>query len=123
DGEQPWLVAAALIAIAAAVLAARRAVGGLVALRATSGTPWLSRRLSRWVGSVDLSTEEFLCADGAGPNWVALRRRAIDRLSRALEQRHARSSAWGSALREGFSDLRFTDANRVPFPFARVVRE
>jgi glutamate-1-semialdehyde 2,1-aminomutase len=26
-------------------------------------------------------------------------------------------------LRDGFSDLRFTDANRVPFPFARYMRE
>ena len=30
---------------------------------------------------------------------------------------------WGRALREGFSDLRFTDASRVPFPFARAMRE
>jgi glutamate-1-semialdehyde 2,1-aminomutase len=26
-------------------------------------------------------------------------------------------------VREGFSDIRFADANRVPFPFARMMRE
>jgi glutamate-1-semialdehyde 2,1-aminomutase len=31
--------------------------------------------------------------------------------------------AWGEAIRERFSDLRFTDANRVPFPFVRFMRE
>jgi hypothetical protein len=45
------------------------------------------------------------------------------RLSHVLAERFARSAAWGRQLREGFSDLRFTDANRVPFPFARLMRE
>jgi glutamate-1-semialdehyde 2,1-aminomutase len=31
--------------------------------------------------------------------------------------------AWGDAIRSSFSDLRFTDANRVPLPFARFMRE
>ena len=29
----------------------------------------------------------------------------------------------GGTLRKGISDLRFTDTNRVPFPFQKLVRE
>jgi glutamate-1-semialdehyde 2,1-aminomutase len=34
-----------------------------------------------------------------------------------------KSIAWGNEVRASFSDLRFTDANRVPFPFMRSMRE
>src|SRR5262249_2846328 len=30
---------------------------------------------------------------------------------------------WAESIRDGFSDLRFTDANRVPLAFAKVMRE
>jgi glutamate-1-semialdehyde 2,1-aminomutase len=53
----------------------------------------------------------------------ASRRQGLDRLAGTLRDQYAASRAWGAAIREGFSDLRFTDANRVPFPFARVMRE
>ncbi len=36
---------------------------------------------------------------------------------------YSRSRAWGDAIRDSFSDLRFTDTNRVPFPFVRFMRE
>jgi glutamate-1-semialdehyde 2,1-aminomutase len=52
-----------------------------------------------------------------------LRERAIDRLAGVLQAYSAKSIAWGNESRESFSDLRFTDANRVPFPFMRLMRE
>src|SRR5262249_11099729 len=67
--------------------------------------------------------EEFWRADGAGDAGVDRRRRALHRLSVFLQAQHARSIEWGNAIREHFSDLRFTDANRVPFPFARVMSQ
>ncbi len=85
--------------------------------------PALSRGLSRWVRARSYSDEEFFRADGAHEAWVDRRKRAIDRLSRFFHARHPRSAAWGDTIREGFSDLRFTDANRVPLPFARFMRE
>ena len=103
--------------------AGKRSLRIAVTLRATAFTPRLSRLLSRFVGSVHYSAEEFLRADGVGFAWIPRRREALERLARTLEQRFARSAAWGDRLRDGFSDLRFTDANRVPFPFARLVRE
>jgi glutamate-1-semialdehyde 2,1-aminomutase len=79
--------------------------------------------MSKWVKSRDYSDEEFLQADGVGERWVKLRKQAIDRLAEYFQAQCAKSIAWGNEIRESFSDLRFTDANRVPFPFMRVMRE
>jgi glutamate-1-semialdehyde 2,1-aminomutase len=75
------------------------------------------------VQSYDYADEEFLRADGAGEPWLELRHKALDRLAMFFQAHYAKSMAWGSTIRESFSDLRFTDANRVPFPFRRVMRE
>lgn len=118
---------AALLALALGasvlLLAARRVTIVLGTLRALSLTPALSRRLARWVRPRSYSDEQFFQADGAGPDAVAGRRRGLERLADSLREQYPASRAWGAAIREGFSDLRFTDANRVPFPFARVMRE
>jgi len=101
----------------------QRALRFVLTLRATAVTPPLSRWLSWRVRTLDYSLEEMLRADGARERWISRRRDGIERLSRELTERFARSTAWGNRARDGFSDLRFTDANRVPFPFARMVRE
>jgi glutamate-1-semialdehyde 2,1-aminomutase len=75
------------------------------------------------VNTRDYSGEEFLRADGAAERWVEVRKRAIDRLAGFFETRSPKSIAWGNEIRESFSDLRFTDANRVPFPFVQTTRE
>jgi glutamate-1-semialdehyde 2,1-aminomutase len=118
-----WVIGLVLCGLALAALTARRALTAFVTWRATAWTPWLSRALSRWVRAHSYADEDFFRADGAGEPWVARRKAAIDRLGALFRTRHPRSTAWGGAIREGFSDLRFTDANRVPFPFARFMRE
>ena len=118
---------AALLALALGasvlLLAARRVTIALGTLRALSLTPALSRRLARWVRPRSYSDEQFFQADGVDPVTVSSRRRGLERLATTLHEQYPASRAWGTAIREGFSDLRFTDANRVPFPFARVMRE
>jgi glutamate-1-semialdehyde 2,1-aminomutase len=115
------LVLLGLAVIAAYVL--RRAYIGVLTLRAMALTPTFSRILSKLVKSRDYSNDEFLCADGADARWVEVRSKAIDRLAAFFRTESPKSIAWGDQVREGFSDLRFTDANRVPFPFMRVMRE
>ncbi len=95
----------------------------LYTVRALAWMPPLSRRLSKWVRSRDYSEDGFLAADGAEASWVERRRRGLDRLAARLRAERERSIAWSKELHEGFSDLRFTDANRVPFPFLRTMRE
>jgi glutamate-1-semialdehyde 2,1-aminomutase len=106
-----------------AVYTGRKLVRGLLTLPALALMPALSRKLSNWVKSRDYTEEEFLRADGAGQPWAARRKQALDGLANFLQTQHSQSIAWADAVCESFSDLRFTDANRVPFPFARVMRE
>src|SRR5262245_51597238 len=117
----PWLVIASAALLA--VFGARAFVRALVTFRAVAWIPTVSGHLSPWVRARHYSEDEVVCADGAEGPWIQSRRQALNRLASSLEARYARSIAWGNAIRESFSDLRFTDANRVPFPFRRVMRE
>lgn len=95
----------------------------LLTLHARSWTPAVSRILSQWVRTNDYGGEAFFRADGADQATAAQRRQALDRLADYFQQHYATSIAWGNDIRDGLSDLRFTDAGRVPFPFAKVMRE
>lgn len=106
-----------------AAYAGRKLLTAALTVPAIALMPLLSRRLSTWVRARDYSEAELLSADGAGPAWMERRRQGLDRLAARLQAQYGQSIAWGHAIREGFSDLRFTDASRVPFPFMRVMRE
>jgi hypothetical protein len=69
------------------------------------------------------SEEEFFRADGAEGPWPEVRKKALDRLAVLLQAQYAKSIAWGLGVRDSLSDLRFTDANRMPFPFVRLMRQ
>jgi glutamate-1-semialdehyde 2,1-aminomutase len=112
-----------LLALILLLIFARKVAKTILTLRALAITPGFSRILSKWLRSRSYSEEEFLRADGAGEQWVELRREALNTLAGRLRHQATKSIAWASEVREGFSDLRFTDANRVPFPFTRVMRE
>src|SRR5262245_52495080 len=116
-----WLVV--FVVVSVGLYVGRKLVKIISTLPAIAWIPALSRRLSNWVKSRDYTEEEFLRADGAPESCVEIRRKALDRLAKSLQARYGRSIAWANSIREGFSDLRFTDANRVPFPFVRVMRE
>src|ERR1700719_2767440 len=95
----------------------------VLTLRASALAPSVSRRLSGWVKSLDYLEHDVWSADGAGERWVERRKDAINRLAAYFQDHCAKSIAWGNEIRNSFSDLRFTDANRVPFPFVRTMRE
>jgi glutamate-1-semialdehyde 2,1-aminomutase len=101
----------------------RRTVRTILTFRALALAPSISRVLSSWLRSCSYSENRFLRADGAGEQWVERRRKALNGLSNLLKAQGPQSIAWGNEVRDGLSDLRFTDANRVPFPFMRVMRE
>lgn len=107
----------------ATILYVRRLLRALLTLRARSLTPIVSRVLSKWVKTNDYAGQDFFRADGADEPTVTRRERALDRLAAFFQDEHPQSVSWGNVIRDGLSDLRFTDAGRVPFPFARVMRE
>ena len=117
-----WLALGAA-ALGLGLVGCRRALTALVTLRARALVPGLSRRLARLVRPRSYSDAEFFRADGAGEAWATRRRLGLERLAAGLRAAYPRSRAWAAEVGPGFSDLRFTDANRVPFPFARVMRE
>ena len=117
------LVVLGLCLLAGVALAARRLVIVLLTLRARALTPTLLRMLSRRVRTRYYSDAQFFRADGASEPLVERRRAGIERLAAFFRDQYPQSMAWGTRLRESFSDLRFTDANRVPFPFARYMHE
>ena len=121
--EDLWLGLGLVLGGFIALSVGRRLMTGLATLRAVAFVPFFSRSLSKWVKSRDYSNEEFFRADGAEEKWIPSRKQALTRLATYFQAHHTRSIAWGNSIRESFSDLRFTDANRVPFPFMRVVRE
>ena len=106
-----------------AILAYRKIATTILTLKASAFAPPLSRRLSEWVKSFDYSDEEALAADGATLTRVQGRKNALAKLSAIFKTRYANANAWGNQISDSFSDLRFTDANRVPFPFVRMMRE
>ena len=112
-----------IIALAIASLATRWLIRQGLTLWAQALTPLGLRYLARWVKRCDLSDEEFYRADGAGPREVERRKAGIARLAQLFRENYPESLAWADSIRDSFSDLRFTDANRVPFPFARFMRE
>lgn len=118
-----WILLGLLFLPFLTIVAGRKLATLLLTLRAVALAPTISRGLSKWVKAKDYSDDKFLRADGAGTRWIEMRKRAIDRLAGVLAARGAKSIAWGNWIRDSFSDLRFTDANRVPFPFMRLMRE
>jgi glutamate-1-semialdehyde 2,1-aminomutase len=123
DWHSGRTVAGLIVLTLLSILSFRKAVTAFLTWKALAVTPTLSRYLSRWVKARDYSDDEFMRADGAIDRWVQLRKLALNRLADAFQAQCAKSIAWGNEVRESFSDLRFTDANRVPFPFTRLMRE
>ena len=119
----PWMAGAFIGSVLVTTLTIRWLLKAVVTFRAMAWVPLMSRRLSSWVTAHHYTTDTFFTADGAPPDILNRRMGALDRLSDSLGARFRRSATWANDIREGFSDLRFADANRVPFPFAPLMRE
>jgi glutamate-1-semialdehyde 2,1-aminomutase len=101
----------------------RRATTTVLTLRSRALTPVFARLLAPWLRARDYADDRFFAADGADADLVAARKAGLARLADRCRTGRRQSLAWSAEVREGFSDLRFTDANRVPFPFVRGMRE
>jgi glutamate-1-semialdehyde 2,1-aminomutase len=83
----------------------------------------IARTLARLAPRYEFDEEEFLRADDAPAAIAARRREGFQRLARLYAERFPESARLTAEVEEAVSDLRFTNAYRVPFPFSRVVRQ
>lgn len=87
-----------------------------------SGHARWSRRLARWVPYFEYSETEFFASDGAGRTIAGLRRENFFALATQLRERAPRGVQATDELSKSVSDLQFTKAYRVPFPFRALVQ-
>ncbi len=118
----PYLIAAPIVAILLWKLQAR-----LVLSRAKhpslGGHARIARVFASLVRYYEYDETRFFAADGA-PNTIATQRRgSFMRLASFFAQRHRKTNGLTSEVEGAISDLQFTARYRVPFQFARVVRE
>ena len=89
--------------------------------RSLAGHSRVARRLAALVPFYGYDEETVFRCDGA-PDEVATRRRAgFLRLAEIYRTKFAETRRLTAEVRDGISDLQFTDAYRVPFQYARVV--
>src|SRR5262245_63268643 len=113
----------AAVFVAAAVIAPLRArlLLSRAKPRALQCHARIARRLARLVPYYEFDDERFFDSDGA-PAPVAARRRAgFEHLAGQLGGRSPETIRRTEALASGLSDLQFTAAYRVPFPYRAFV--
>ncbi|MDE2147530.1 MAG: aminotransferase class III-fold pyridoxal phosphate-dependent enzyme [Burkholderiales bacterium] len=123
----PYSPLGAAAALAALGLAWPRLSARLALSRAKhpslTGHARIARRVAALVPGYAYDEARFFAADGAPAEVVASRRAGFARLAAQLNGRHAKSIALTQRARAGLSDLQFTGAYRVPFPFSAYLRQ
>ena len=75
------------------------------------------------IPSIDYDAAEFVRCDGAPEDVVARRAQGFERLAAVFAERFPKGRALTAETRPGLSDLQFTGSYRVPFQFAKLVRD
>ena len=88
-----------------------------------TGHARIERRVASLIPFYEFGEREFFRSDGAPDEVVSRRRDGFMRLATLYRERFAETRRLTAEAREGLSDLQFTDAYRVPFPYSRIVRE
>ena len=82
-----------------------------------------SKRIAGLIPYYEFGDDRFFDCDDAPTDIAALRRQAFYALADDYRARYPRTIALKSKVKDAISDMQFTDAYRVPFPFSRLVRE
>lgn len=117
------LLGAAILAAGAGLTTLPRIQRWSATLAARAWTPTLARWLAPLVRPRPYDETAFFRADGATDATAEKRKRGLDALAERCRASRPLTTAWARELGESFSDLRFTDASRVPYPFARLMRD
>jgi len=91
--------------------------------RSLAGHSKWSRRIAALIPALDYDATHFFRCDGAPDDIVAKREQGFERLASLFAERFPKSRALTAEARDGLSDLQFTGSYRVPFQFAKLVKE
>ena len=91
--------------------------------RSLAGHSKWSRRIARLIPALDYDPHHFFRCDGAPDEIIARREQGFERLAALFAERFPQGRALTAETRPGLSDLQFTGSYRVPFQFARLVRQ
>jgi glutamate-1-semialdehyde 2,1-aminomutase len=91
--------------------------------RSLTGHSKMSRLVARLIPFYEFDINDFFSSDAAPAEVATQRRDGFFRLASLYKERFARSRQMTSEAAGQISDLQFTQAYRVPFPYSRLVRE
>src|SRR6266404_4730976 len=91
--------------------------------RSLTGHSRLSRRIAALIPFYDYDEARFFRCDDPPADIAAQREAGFGRLSALFGERYGETVRLTAEIKNGISDLQFTDAYRVPFQFSRMVRE
>ena len=119
----PFYVAGAAALLALLPRVKRRLELSRAKHRSLAGHAKMSRRVARLLPFYEFDAADVFAADDAPPAVVEQRRLAFERLAALYRERYPKTRALTADVQPMLSDLQFTSAYRVPFPFSRHVRE
>jgi glutamate-1-semialdehyde 2,1-aminomutase len=100
----------------------KRLMLSLAKHRSLAGHARMSRRLARLLPYYEHDADEFVRSDGCPEDVAASREAGLEELGARLAGKSPRTLERSEELREGLSDLAFTDAYRVPYPYRAQLR-
>lgn len=81
----------------------------------------MSRRIASLIPYFEYNENQFYCCDGAPEAVAQKRRHGLDRLRQQAKSRSPNTIAFSGSLEDSISDVRFTSAYRIPFPYRSVM--
>ncbi|HJZ34444.1 MAG TPA: glutamate-1-semialdehyde 2,1-aminomutase, partial [Hyphomicrobiaceae bacterium] len=88
-----------------------------------AGHPRWAKRIAGLIPFYEFDAAQFFSSDGAPGEVARQRQLGFEALAQQYRQRFARTIALKTGLDEALSDLKFTEAYRVPYQYSRRVRE
>jgi len=82
-----------------------------------------SRRVAKLIPNFDYDPQQFFNSDGASDEVVKQRKTGFERLVKLLDEKSPKTTAFYNNLESSISDVAFTNAYRVPFPYRQYLRQ
>jgi len=82
-----------------------------------------SRRIAKIIPAFDYDESEFFSSDNAPADVIEQRQQAFKKLTTLLDKKFAKTTEFYNSLEGSISDIAFTNAYRVPFPYRQYLSQ